>query len=393
MGDGTDAEHAVTPQPTVGFLELFYDLIFVASTMVLSNEFSRNASWSSARTCGLMFVLLWLLWFHTTVLMNVERRDDLGQRGLVFAQMFLIFLITLVFVKKDSTPNVVGAIYLLAVLVVAYAHHRLIGLPDPVGGWARSRRNRLVVAGAVMLVGIVLPDGPDWILYAVAIVLLVVPTSLRSPQGRPVPAIDPHHLSERAALLTLIVMGESFVKSALVITAGEIETYDVIAIVVIFVILFGLFSSYFDDIPLAGIRPGALSGEVWLLAHLIVQISIVAMAVGAAKYLQLDGASVPTKAVVILMIAYAGIFVGLAIVSEFDQRFPRWVTVEVHVGAAVLAVMAGAATLATPFVTPGMFLIALAVISVGDAVVSRQVRRRTVVLAEGVVAPAPLEES
>ena len=393
MGDGTDAEHAAAPQPTVGFLELFYDLIFVASTMVLSNEFSRNASWSSARTCGLMFVLLWLLWFHTTVLMNVERRDDLGQRGLVFAQMLLIFLITLVFVKKDSTPDLVGALYLLAVLVVAYAHHRLIGLPDPVGGWARSRRNRLVVAGAVMLVGIVLPDGPDWILYAVAIVLLVVPTSLRTPQGRPVPAIDPHHLAERAALLTLIVMGESFVKSALVITAGEIETYDVIAIVVLFVILFGLFSSYFDDIPLAGIRPGALSGEVWLLAHLIVQISIVAMAVGAAKYLQLDGASVPTKAVVILMIAYAGIFVGLAIVSEFDQRFPRWVTVEVHLVAAALAVMAGAATLATPFATPGMFLIALAVISVGDAVVSRQVRRRTVVLSEGVVAPVPLEES
>jgi low temperature requirement protein LtrA len=243
-----------------------------------------------------------------------------------------------------------------------------------------------------MLVGIVLPDGPDWILYGAAIVLLVVPTSLRTPQGRPVPAIDPHHLAERAALLTLIVMGESFVKSALVITAGEMETYDVIAIVVLFVILFGLFSSYFDDIPLAGIRPGALSGEVWLLAHLIVQISIVAMAVGAAKYLQLEGASVPTKAVVILMIAYAGIFVGLAIVSEFDQRFPRWVTVEVHLAAAALAVMAGAATLATPFVTPGMFLISLAVISVGDAVVSRQVRRRTVVLAEGVVAPAPLEE-
>lgn len=393
MGDGTDAEHAAAHQPTVGFLELFYDLIFVASTMVLSNEFSRNASWSSARTCGLMFVLLWLLWFHTTVLMNVERRDDLGQRGLVFAQMFLIFLITLVFVKSDSTPDLVGALYLLAVVVVAYAHHRLIDLPDPVGGWARSRRNRLVVAGAVMLVGIVVPDGPDWILYAAAIVLLVVPTSLRAPQGRPVPAIDPHHLAERAALLTLIVMGESFVKSALVITAGEIQVYDVMAIVVLFVILFGLFSSYFDDIPLAGIRPGALSGEVWLLAHLIVQISIVAMAVGAAKYLQLGGASVPTKAVVILMIAYAGIFVGLAIVSEFDQRFPRWVTVEVHVVAAALAVMAGAATLATPFVTPGMFLISLAVISVGDAVVSRQVRRRTVVLAEGVVAPAPLEES
>lgn len=386
MGDGTDAEHGSASGPPVGFLELFYDLIFVASTMVLSNEFAHDPTWSSARNCGLMFAVLWLLWFHTTVLMNVERRDDLGQRGLVFAQMFVIFLVTLIFVKSDSTPDLVGALYLVAVLIVAYAHHRLILRPDPVGAWARSRRNRLVTAGAVMLVGIVVPDGPDWILYGVAILLLILPTSLAQ-QGRPVPTVDAHHLSERAALLTLIVMGESFVKSALVITSGEVQVYDVIAIVVLFVILFGLFSSYFDDIPSAGIRPGALSGEVWLLAHLIVQISIVAMAVGVSKYLQLDGAAVPSKAVVILMIAYAGIFVGLAIVSEFDQRFPRWVTVEVHLGAAVLALIAGGVTLATPFVTPGMFLISLALISIGDALVAWRVRGRTVVLAEGVVSP------
>ena len=392
MGDDTDAAHGTASGPPVGFLELFYDLIFVASTMVLSNEFARTAGWSSARNCGLMFALLWLLWFHTTVLMNVERRDDLGQRGLVFAQMFLIFLVTLFFVKSDSTPDLVGAFYLVALLVVAFAHHRLIGLPDPVGDWARSRRNRLTVAGVVMLVGIVVPDGPDWILYGSAIVLLIVPTSLRAQQGRPVPVIDPHHLSERAALLTLIVMGESFVKSALVIAAGEIQLYDIIAIVVLFVILFGLFSSYFDDIPQAGIRPGALSAEIWLLAHLVLQLAIVVLAVGVSKYLQLDGGSVPPKAVVMLMIAYAGIFVGLAVISEFDQRIPRWATVEVHLGAAGLAVLAGIATLAAPLVTPGMFLIAIAAISIGDAVLSWRIRQRTVVLPVGVEVPTTPED-
>ena len=56
---------AQKPQATpVGFLELFYDLVFVASTMVLSNEFTRDPSWQSAGLCALMFVLLWLLWFQ-----------------------------------------------------------------------------------------------------------------------------------------------------------------------------------------------------------------------------------------------------------------------------------------------------------------------------------------
>ncbi len=384
MTGGSDEATTKHAGPPVGFLELFYDLIFVASTMVLSNEFAHDPTWSSARNCGLMFAILWLLWFHTTVLMNVERRDDLGQRGLIFGQMFLIFVATLVFVQRDATVDLVGAVYLIAVLLVAYAHHRLIDLPDPVGGWARSRRNRLVAAGLIMLVGIVIPDGPDSVLYAAAILLLVVPTSLVAEEGRPVPEIDAHHLAERAALLTLIVMGETFVKSALVISTGSIAAYDVIALVVLFVILFGLFSAYFDDVPKAGIRPGALSGEMWLLAHFLLQLAIVALAVGVSKYLQIGDSPVPAKAVVILMIAYVGIFLGLGLISTFDQRVPRWSTVRVHCAAAGIALACGIATLMLDPVTPGMFLIALALVSIGDALMSQRARRNTIVLVDGI---------
>ena len=382
MASGTKSGHHDAPAAPVGFLELFYDLIFVASTMVLSNEFAHGPSWSAARNCALMFAVLWLLWFHTTVLMNVERRDDLGERGLIFAQMFLIFVATLVFVQKDSTTDLVGAVYLLAVLLVAYAHHRLINQPDPVGAWAKSRRNRLVLAGLVMVAGIIVPDGPDWLLYGAAVLLLIVPTSLSGQHGRPVPVIDAHHLSERAALLTLVVMGESFVKSALVISAGAIDAYDVIALVVLFAILFGLFSAYFDDVPKAGIRSGPLSGEMWLLAHLLLQLAIVALAIGVSKYLQLGEAPVPPKAVVILMVAYVGIFLGLALISAFDQRVPRWATIGVHLSAAGAALGLGLLTLLLDPVTPGMFLIALAAVSIGDAVMSWRVRQKTVVLAD-----------
>lgn len=382
MSSGTAGGHE-SHAPPVGFLELFYDLIFVASTMVLSNEFASDPTWGSARACGLMFVLVWLLWFHTTVLMNVERRDDLGQRGLIFAQMFLIFIVTLVFAQRDSTVDLVGAVYLLPVLVVAYSHHRLTGEPNPVGAWARARRNRLILAGLVVLAGVVVPDGPDSILYAVAILLLIVPTSLSSQEGMPVPEIDSHHLTERAALLTLIVMGETFVKSALVISGSSLAVYDVIALVVLFVILFGLFSSYFDDVPKAGVRPGALAGELWLLSNLVVQFSIVALAVGVSKYLQLDDAPVPTKAVVILMISYTGIFLGLALISAFDQRVPRWTTVRVHLAAAGIALAAGGLTLAFSQVTPGAFLIILALVSIADALLSLRARAGTVVLPPG----------
>jgi low temperature requirement protein LtrA len=379
MTGSSTTESRESHKPPVGFLELFFDLVFVASTMLLSNEFSRDPSWALAGQCSLMFALLWLLWFHMTVLMNVERQDDLGRRGIVFALMFVIFVTTLIFVRRDSSLDLVGLGYLLAVIIVAFAHQRATKLADPIGAWARSRRNRLLAAGVVMSFGVLIPDGPDAFLYGLSFLLLVVPTSLSRQEGQPVPVIDAHHLSERAALLTLIVLGESLVKAALVISSGSIVFFDGVTLVVMFVILFGLYSAYFDDVPEAGIKPGALAGELWLLAHLILQLSIVALAVGISKFLQVGDAGIPSKAVVILMVAYIGIFGGLAFISVNDQRVPSYSTVGVHLGTALLAGVAGFLTLGINWLAPSAYLLFLAGLSVANAVLSWRVRLTTTV--------------
>lgn len=372
-----DDEHkATTP---VGFLELFYDLVFVASTMLLSNKFSKDLSPRGAVSCALMFTLLWLLWFHTTVLMNVERRDDLGQRGLVFAQMFLIFLATLLFVDgAGASLDLIGAAYLGAVMVVAYGHHRIRTTPGVIGLWAVSRRNRLLAAGVVMALTEFVPHGIDLPLFGVSVLLLIVPTSL-SVRGIPVPPIDEHHLTERAALLTIIVMGESFVKAALVISGGSITGWDVVALVVMFVMLLGLFSVYFDDVPHAGIRDGILFGESWLLAHLVLQLSIVGLAVGISKYLQLSGETVSDVGVIVLMTSYAGIFVGLALISEFDRRVPRGRSIALQLSSAVIAVVGGVLVVGVDLISPGTYLVSLAGLAVVNAVVGERLRSSTTV--------------
>ena len=255
-------------------------------------------------------------------------------------------------------------------------------LADPIGAWARSRRNRLLAAGVVMTFAVVIPNGPDAVLYGLAIILLVIPTSLSAQEGRPVPAIDAHHLSERAALLTLVVMGESLLKAALVISSGSIVLLDGVSLALMFVILFGLYSTYFDDVPRAGIRPGALAGELWLLAHLVLQLSIVVLAVGISKYLQVGDAGIPSTAVVILMVAYIGIFAGLAFIGFNDQRVPRFSMVGVHLGTALLAGLAGWLTLAVNWLDPSVYLIFLAVLSVANALLSWRVRLTTTVVRE-----------
>ena len=94
---------------------------------------SRGPGPGSARSCSR---LVWLLWFHTTLLMNVERRDDFGHRTLVLVQMFLIAMTTLAFVDRSYTAtDYLGGTYGAAVVVV--------GLDVPPGAQALRRRRRV----------------------------------------------------------------------------------------------------------------------------------------------------------------------------------------------------------------------------------------------------------
>lgn len=367
--------------PTVGFLELFYDLVFVASTMVLSNAFSERLTWAWAGVCTLVFVLVWLLWFHTTLLMNVERRDDFGHRSLVLAQMFLIAMTTLTFVDREATNNdFLGIAYGLAVLTVAAMHNRVIKRNPAAADWARLRRNRLLIAGLLLTINTFLPDWADMIMFGVAIVLLVVPSGLGSARRSPVPGVDVHHLSERAALLTLIMCGEAFVKVALVVSNGSVTRTDVVAVVVEFIVVFALFWTYFDDMPLAGIRPGPVFGELWVLAHLPLQIGIVAIAIGMSKFLQVTPGHVHDEVVPILGSGWAAVYVGLALIGVFGERRPIGPLLALRLGTATVAVLFALLDWYVVWVEPNLFVGLLAAMTVAHTAASAHLRRHTTVV-------------
>ena len=366
--------------PTVGFLELFYDLVFVASTMVLSNAFSEELTWHWAGLCSLTFALIWMLWFHTTLLSNVERRDDFGHRGLVLFQMFLIVLTVLAFVDREATNNdFLGVTYGLAVVCVATMYHRIIGANPKAAAWARMRRNRLLGAGVLLMVNTALPDWADTIVFLIAIGILVIPSSLGSAKRFPLPAVDVHHMSERAALLTLIMCGEAFVKVSLVVSNGSLSRSDVVAIVVEFVVVFAVFWTYFDDVPHAGIKTGKVRGEMWMLSHLPLQIGIVAIAVGMSKFLDVEH-GVHDEVVGILGTGWAAVYGGLALIGLFGRRTPGGPLLVLRLATAGVAVTFALLDWYVVWVEPNLFVAVLAVLTVAHAAVAAKLRERTTVL-------------
>jgi low temperature requirement protein LtrA len=377
-GQSSESTVPENSQQPVGFLELFYDLIFVAATMVLSNTFAYDVTLRTAGTAVLMFVLVWLLWFHSTILMNLERRDDGIQRALIAVQMLFIILTTLAYAgREQASTDYVALGYGIALVAVSAAHHRATRGGGTSAQWAAVRRNRLLLAGAMILLGIFTPDGADFIFYAAAIAILILPTSMRRNRRLPTPLIDVHHLTERAALLTLIMCGEAFVKVSLVVSSGSITNTDVIAIVIEFVVMFALFWTYFDDIPLAGIRRGALSAELWMLAHLPLQIGIVALAIGMSKFLQVEPGEVHSEAIPVLVVAFLGIYGGLALVGILGERTPQQPLLFLRLVTAALAIATGVVVWSVQSFSPGVLVVVLAVLALAHGIVASILRSRT----------------
>jgi hypothetical protein len=105
----------------------------------------------------------------------------------------------------------------------------------------------------------------------------------------------------------------------------------------------------------------------------------VALAIGVSKFLQVGDVGVPPKAVVILMTAYAGIFCGLALIGWFSRSSRSGELLTLRLITAALAVFSGLVVLAIDGVTPGEYLLALAVLSSVHSVLALRLRRTPVI--------------
>lgn len=81
------SEHA---EKKATWLELFYDLIFVAAFIQMGNSLSEKVSFASFVGFCAMFIPLWVAWSGYTFYINRFTVDDFAHRLLVFAQMLAV---------------------------------------------------------------------------------------------------------------------------------------------------------------------------------------------------------------------------------------------------------------------------------------------------------------
>jgi len=367
----------------VTWLELFYDLVYVATIVQLGNILSDDVSVGGfVRFAGLFFIVWWS-WVGITLYMNRFVSDDLLHRILVFTQMFGIAVAAL------SVQYAFGSLSTQFALAYALIRALLVIMYLRAGQHAPDLRPMTYRFAALFGFGTTLfvisafvPQPFMFVLWAIA--ALVEFLTPPSPLMRPFVAdkYPPHteHMAERFGLFTIIVLGESFLKT-IGEEAGTTITFEALVFSIFgLIVTYSIWWLYFDDVAEAEIRPGRWTTFTWLYTHMPLQLGITMFGVAAVKLFAAplyESLYAPYRMLFCTALVIYLVFIGVIdyVTHRHDRAISNQTRAVLRFGAA--AIMVAVAILGSGMSTLAVILIA-AVLFAGQVMVDlREPRHRT----------------
>ncbi len=304
------------------WIELFYDLVFVAAILIFSAGVIHVHSSVGATWIILVAAASWWVWFSTTVCANRFHMTDMGHRLLLLVQMLFVVLMAMearVSVTGDSTY--LAFEYGVLLLTIALMYFRADRRAGTGGGYPRRLAILNLAASLCFFVALVLPEAGRLALASVTVVVLVVPSVMILHRMEDFSVDDERHMVERMGAFTLIVFGESFVEVAVSLSRSTITRIDVVSLVFEFILVFALFTSYFEDIPAAGLNQHRFGW--WAGSHLVAQICIAGTAISVSKLVDVNsGHHLPDGEILRLTVPLAVFYAALAVTGGSTRRRP-----------------------------------------------------------------------
>jgi low temperature requirement protein LtrA len=270
----------------VTWLELFFDLAFVAAVAQVGTPLATEYSIDGLLRYGFLFLLIWWAWNGHSTFSTRFDPDDVVQRVLTLVQIFVVAVMAVN--AKDALDSRSSAGF-----AAAYAVMRLLLVAQYVRARSIPESRRLATAYAIgfgvaavcWLISAIAPAPLRFWLWGLALVIDVgtpLATAHLSVQAPPHPA----HLPERYGLFTIILLGESLV--AVMKGMESQEGWSVSAALSAFLgmaVAFLVWWWYFDGAKGAAERTVRSRREarafvVWSYAHLPLYLGIAVAGVG-----------------------------------------------------------------------------------------------------------------
>jgi low temperature requirement protein LtrA len=341
MGEPRRQVTSYTLEQLGAWIELFYDLVFVAAILVFSSAVSHLHDADRIAWVVSVFCAVWWLWLSTTMFTNRFHMADVVHRMLVLLQMILVALVAMEARAGVADDEVLLlCTYGALVATVAIMYWRASRAGGPHAGFARNLAGIHAVAALCFLVAAPLPEAARIAGAAAGMIVMVLPAVRRSMRLVDFPPIDEAHLVERMGAFTIIVCGEAFVKVAIAVSDSTVDGIDVVALVFQFVLTFALWASYFEDIPFAGIDLRRFGS--WIASHLFMQLGIAGTAIGVSKLVATGFfEQLPAEDILEIMATLCMVYLGLAGIGASTRRRPRQPLLLLRLGTAAAVAIVG----------------------------------------------------
>jgi low temperature requirement protein LtrA len=314
----------------VTWLELFFDLIFVAAVSQVAAPLRHDYTAAGLIRFAPLFVLIWWAWAGHTVFSTRFDTDDGVQRGLTLLQIFAVAAMAAN--AKEALDSRASAGF-----AAAYAGVRVILVLQ----YGRARRIRdartlttiyLVGHGSAALLwllsALVPPPLRFWVWAVAFAVDLGTPWfALRHSVAIPP---DAAHLPERFGLFTLILLGESVV--AVMQGMESHDDWPPLAAACAFggmALWFALWWWYFDasgatrEQPVRSHRE-AVRLHIWSYAHFPLYLGIVTLGVGVQRVVTAASRyAVPPFEWIIVMAAASAVVIAMTTIAVFSASTPE----------------------------------------------------------------------
>jgi low temperature requirement protein LtrA len=336
----------------VTWLELFFDLIFVAAVAQVAEPLRHEYTIEGLARFAPLFLLIWWAWTGQSVFSTRFDTDDVVQRGLTLVQVFVVAAMAANAKEALDSRSSAGfaAAYAAVRLVLVAQYLRARHVPG-----ARALTNRYVAghggAAVLWLASALVPSPVRFWIWTIAFVVDLGTPWLAVRHSVHVPP-DAAHLPERFGLFTLILLGESVVAVMHGMESQDDWTPAAAASAFLgMAILFALWWWYFDGALAASEQPvrtkrDAVRFHIWSYAHFPLYLGIVVTGVGIQRIVTAASrATLPANESLILATGAGGVMIAMTTIGAMSAgRTTSARSIIAHVGVAMAVVGAGVMT-------------------------------------------------
>ena len=311
----------------VTFLELFYDLVYVALIAQLTHALATQIDLTHILNFMFLFFIVWWAWLNGTSYHDLHGNDDIRTRVFTFLQMFTVVAMA-VFAHDAMGDTSVGFAlsYAAFQLILTYLWWRT-GVHDPNHRPLSTPYVFAFLINTLLFVASVFVEPPlRFYLWGIStvislmlpIVLAILARNRPEVQEQITLSLTPSaSFVERFGLLTIIVLGEVVVAVVSGLSSLDDMTMD-IGLVAILSMLIGisLWWLFFDYVSHRKPSAGRISFLIWALTHLVVSAGIAMIGAAILNVIEQGRDALPSDVRWLLVLAIAGVLLGIAILIQ-----------------------------------------------------------------------------